>query len=134
MKSDKMRKDLQAAHDLAAEHHPLSYYKDVLHQFQEDLIEQEKARAAKAATPKGKKSKSAAAAAEDGDEDEDVEMADAADDDGTTPKEKKVKKRKAEDSAEVPLHHPCRAVHRRMLTLARRPPRDPTRSRSPKSS
>lgn len=97
MKSDKMRKDLQAAHDLAAAQHPLSHYKELLHQFQEDLIEQEKNKAAKAATPKSKKAKAT------DDEAEDVDMVDAGDEDDE-PKEKKAKKRKAEDSAEVCLY------------------------------
>ncbi|KAK1781119.1 hypothetical protein QBC45DRAFT_78409 [Copromyces sp. CBS 386.78] len=94
MKMDKMRKDLAAAHHLAAETHPLSFYKEVLQRFQEELIEQEKARAAKAAaTPKGKKSKAAVS------EDEDVEMADASDEQPQTDK-KKAKKRKAEEPVE----------------------------------
>jgi len=97
VKMDKMRKTLQAAHHLAAEHHPLSYYKEVLQNYQEELIEQEKAKAAKAATPKGKKSK---AVSED---DEDVEMEDAPEADETPAKAKKANnKRKAEDSAETP--------------------------------
>lgn len=91
---EKMRKPLQAAHQLAAENHPLSYYKEVLQNYQEELIEQEKAKAAKAATPKGKKSK---AASEDT---EDVEMEDAPAAE-TPAKDKKAKKRKAEDNAEV---------------------------------
>jgi siderophore synthetase component len=98
VKLDKMRKTLQAAHHLAAEQHPLSYYKEVLQNYQEELIQQEKAKAAKAATPKGKKSKAVS------EEDEDVEMEDAvAEGDETPIKDKKAKKRKAEDSAEVPL-------------------------------
>ncbi len=101
VKMDKMRKDLQAAHELAAQSHPLSYYKEVLQQFQEDLIEQERAKAAKAATPaKSKKSKAVV------EEDEDVEMADAAEDESPPAKEKKAKKRKAEDSAEVSWQQP----------------------------
>jgi hypothetical protein len=96
VKLDKMRKPLQAAHQLAAEQHPLSYYKEVLQNYQEELIEKEKAKAAKAATPKGKKSKAASQ------EDEDVEMEDAPDVE-TPAKDKKAKKRKAEDSAEVSL-------------------------------
>ncbi|SPQ19411.1 3bd56652-4e37-41c1-bed5-64768552086b [Thermothielavioides terrestris] len=95
VKLDKMRKPLQAAHQLAAEQHPLSYYKEVLQNYQEELIEKEKAKAAKAATPKGKKSKAASQ------EDEDVEMEDAPDVE-TPAKDKKAKKRKAEDSAETP--------------------------------
>ncbi|EAQ90892.1 hypothetical protein CHGG_02827 [Chaetomium globosum CBS 148.51] len=96
VKLDKMRKTLQAAHHLASENHPLSYYKEVLQNYQEELIEQEKAKAAKAATPKGKKSK---ALSED---DDDVDMEDAPDVDETPAKDKKAKKRKAEDSAETP--------------------------------
>lgn len=94
VKMDKMRKTLQAAHQLASENHPLSYYKEVLQNYQEELIEQEKAKAAKAATPKGKKTKAAS------EEDEDVDMEDAPDAE-TPAKDKKAKKRKAEDSAEV---------------------------------
>ncbi|KAK4192709.1 hypothetical protein QBC35DRAFT_200197 [Podospora australis] len=99
IKMDKMRKDLQAAHYLAAENHPLSYYKDLLQQYQEELIEKEKLKAAKAAaaaTPKAKKSKSAAPASDD-----DVEMEDAPEDESVT-KEKKAKKRKADEPAETP--------------------------------
>jgi hypothetical protein len=96
-KMDKMRKDLQAAHDLASENHPLDHYKGVLQQFQEDMIQQQKAKEAKAVTPT-KKKKTAKAEAEE----EDVEMAGAADnDDESEVKEKKLKKRKAEESAEV---------------------------------
>lgn len=96
VKLDKMRKTLQAAHHLASENHPLSYYKEVLQNYQEELIEQEKAKAAKAATPKGKKSKAVS------DDDDDVEMEDAPEVDETPAKDKKAKKRKAEDSAETP--------------------------------
>lgn len=110
VKLDKMRKTLQAAHQLAAENHPLSYYKEVLQNYQEELIEQEKAKAAKAATPKGKKSK---AASED---DEDVEMEDAPDAAQTPAKDKKAKKRKADDSAEVSLLK--RRREQFMLTVA----------------
>ncbi|KAK4128400.1 hypothetical protein N657DRAFT_564217 [Parathielavia appendiculata] len=96
VKMDKMRKTLQAAHRLAAENHPLSYYKEVLQNYQEELIEQEKAKAAKAATPKGKKSKAVS------EEDEDVDMEDAAEASETPAKDKKANKRKAEESAETP--------------------------------
>jgi hypothetical protein len=93
VKMDKMRKDLQEAHKLASQSHPLPYYKKVLQEFQENLIAQQKAKEAKAATPakKGKKKT---------DEDEDTEMADA-DEDGLEAKEKKSKKRKAEENVEV---------------------------------
>lgn len=98
VKMDKMRKDLQAAHKLASENHDLEYYKEVLQQYQEELLEQEQAKAAKAAakaaTPSKKKAQASA------DEDADVDMADA--DDAEAPaKEKKAKKRKAEENVEV---------------------------------
>ncbi|KAK4449481.1 PWWP domain-containing protein 2 [Podospora aff. communis PSN243] len=100
VKMDKMRKDLQVAYELASHNHPLSHYKELLQQYQEDLMEQEKAKEAKAAakaTPKGKKAKATV------DEDGDVDMDDAADEDDAAPKEKKsAKKRKAEDTAETP--------------------------------
>ncbi|KAI9172056.1 Origin recognition complex subunit 3 [Paramyrothecium foliicola] len=81
--TDKMRKDLRAAFDLAVEHHSLEYYKDILKKFEEDLAEA----AAAAATPKkSKKGKSKA------DDAEDMDVDDA--DDGAKPKSKK---RKAED-------------------------------------
>ncbi|KAH6626053.1 hypothetical protein B0J18DRAFT_130182 [Chaetomium sp. MPI-SDFR-AT-0129] len=97
VKVDKMKGALKGAHQLASENHPLSYYKEVLQNYQEELIEQEKAKAARAATPKGKKAKAASA-----DEDEDVEMEDAPEATETPAKGKKAKKRKAEDSAETP--------------------------------
>jgi len=95
VKLDKMKKSLQAAYKLAAENHPLSYYKELLQSYQEDLIQQEKAKAAKAAAPKGKKGKATS------EEDEDVEMEDAPSATETSAKDKKSKKRKAEDNAET---------------------------------
>ena len=122
VKLDKMRKTLQAAHHLASESHPLSYYKEVLQNYQEELIEQEKAKAAKAATPKGKKSK---AVSED---DEDIDMEDAPEVDETPAKDKKAKKRKAEDSAEVSVPNGALAPRTRANPCRRRSV--PTRSRS----
>ncbi len=107
VKMDKMRKTLQAAHHLAAESHPLSFYKEVLQNYQEELIEQEKAKAAKAATPKGKKSK---AISED---DEDIDMEDAPAVEETPAKDKKAKKRKAEESAEVSRAARASIIHHR---------------------
>lgn len=88
------KKALQAAYNLAAEQHPLSYYKNLLKSYQDDLIQQEKARAAKAATPKGKKK----AASE---EDEDVEMEDSPGAEETPAKD--TKKRKAGEGVDVSL-------------------------------
>ncbi|KID77269.1 PWWP domain-containing protein, partial [Metarhizium brunneum ARSEF 3297] len=89
--NDKMRKDLKAAYELAIEHHPVEYYKDILKSFQEELIAQEEARKEAAATPKkGKKGKSKAA------EEEDAEVVEP---DASA---KKSKKRKAEDEVATP--------------------------------
>ncbi|CAK7215280.1 hypothetical protein SCUCBS95973_002428 [Sporothrix curviconia] len=99
--NDKMRKDLQQAHHLAAENNSLDYYKDLLRQFQEEKEEAEEAKrqAAEAkrlaqATPK--KVKKAA-------KDEDVDMMDVPeDDDEAAVSTKKSKKRKAEDDVRTP--------------------------------
>lgn len=90
---DKMRKDLQEAHKLAAENNSLDHYKEVLQKYQEDLIEKQKAKEAKAHSTPAKKSKKAKV-----ENDEDVEMADAGEE---GPKDKKAKKRKADENAEV---------------------------------
>lgn len=93
--NSKMRKDLQAAHELAAENYDLDYYKGVLQQFQEELIEKQKAAEAKAAaasTPKASKKKAKVTA------DEDVEMEDVDDE----PSTKKDKKRKNPEDSEAP--------------------------------
>ncbi len=92
--NDKMRKDLQAAHELASHNHPLSFFKHVLQQFQEEL-EQAKAAQLVAQTTPSKKSKKTKAAAEE--EEEDVEMPDV-DEEEAAGKEKKPKKRKADDT------------------------------------
>ena len=96
VKMDKMRKDLQAAHRLASENHPLDHYKDLLQQYQEELIQRQKEKEAKAQSTPAKKSKKAKAP--EVEEDEDVDMADA---DEPETKDKKAKKRKAEENAEV---------------------------------
>ncbi|CAK7266297.1 hypothetical protein SEPCBS57363_002019 [Sporothrix epigloea] len=99
MINDKMRKDLQQAHYLAAENNSLEFYKELLRQFQEDKEEAEEAKrqAAEAkrmaqATPK--KSKKAAI-------DEDVDMMDVPDDENATASTKS-KKRKAEEDVRTP--------------------------------
>ncbi|KAL1898072.1 hypothetical protein Cpir12675_002091 [Ceratocystis pirilliformis] len=54
-KTEKMRKDLQAAFELASEGHPIEYYKDMLQQFQEEMVAAEEA-AKEAAEAKAKAS------------------------------------------------------------------------------
>lgn len=122
-----MRKDLKAAFELAIEHHPVDYYKDILKSFQEELIAQEEALREAAATPKkGKKGKNKAA------DEEDAEVPDA---DASA---KKSKKRKAEDevavSASFPANSPkiwgCAPTN--IFLSLDRPPNAPILSRSPR--
>jgi hypothetical protein len=101
--TDKMRKDLKAAFELAAEQNPIDHYKELLQMFEEELIAQEQAieearrakeaakeaKEAAAATPKkGKKGKGKA--------NDDEETAD-----GEGSSKPKSKKRKAEEDANV---------------------------------
>ncbi|KAI1488165.1 hypothetical protein F5X96DRAFT_105181 [Biscogniauxia mediterranea] len=91
----KMRKDLQSAHQLAAEQNDLDYYKNVLREFEEQRLAKLEAKNNKKKTPKkgGKASEAAA------DEDGDIEMADAEEggEGETSEKKSKSKKRKAEE-------------------------------------
>jgi hypothetical protein len=91
--TEKMRKDLKEAFLLAAESNSLEHYKDVLKQFQDELLAKQQA----AATPKKSKKGKAKAA------DEDVDMEDI---DDATAEKPKAKKRKAEDDVSVstPTH------------------------------
>ena len=89
-----MRKDLKSAFELAAEGNSVDHYKNMLREFQEDLLKRQQAEAAAAATPK--KSKKAKAA-----DDDDVEMADV----GESAKAKS-KKRKADEETSVSLIMP----------------------------
>lgn len=94
----KMRKDLQSAHLLAAEHNDLDYYKNVLREFEEQRLAQLEAKAAKTRTPKKKAAEPAV------DEDGDLEMVEAGEEDEDTAessKKKKTKKRKADDDHSV---------------------------------
>ncbi|KAH8602880.1 hypothetical protein B0O99DRAFT_14557 [Bisporella sp. PMI_857] len=111
--SDKMRKDLQAAHLLAAEQNDLDYFKDILANFMQakaaEAAEKEAAKAAKQASKEASKSKQRKSISKAVvDEDEDVEMEDAAEDqnsegDGASAeKPKKTKKRKADEDGAAP--------------------------------
>lgn len=110
------RKDLQAAHQLAAEKHDLDFFKDVLKNFMEARAAElaakeaakeaakaakEAAKAAKAAGQGKKQSKAKAATKKDGD----VEMTDAPTNgdeaEAAGDKPKKTKKRKAEEDGVV---------------------------------
>ncbi|EFX00969.1 pre-mRNA splicing factor [Grosmannia clavigera kw1407] len=94
--NDKMRKDLQHAHKLAAESNPLGYYKDMLRQYQEDLERAEEAKRQAQATPK----KTKKVAYKEGD----VDMLDVPmdDDEEAAAASKKAKKRKADDDTRTP--------------------------------
>ncbi|KAI5923274.1 hypothetical protein F4810DRAFT_213734 [Camillea tinctor] len=89
----KMRKDLQSAHQLAAEQNDLNYYKNVLREFEEQRLAKLEAKNNKKKTPKKGKAPEAI------DEDGDIEMADAEEggEDETSEKKSKSKKRKAEE-------------------------------------
>ena len=101
--NDKMRKDLQQAHHLAAENNSLDYYKDLLRQFEEEKeakaeAKRQAAEAKRLAQATPKKPKKAA-------KDEDVDMMDVPEDDdeeAATVSTKKNKKRKAEDDVRTP--------------------------------
>lgn len=101
--SQKMRKDLQAAHQLASQGNDLEYYKDVLRKFVEqreaellakrEAAEAKEAKAAKAKANKVKPQKTIS------DDDNDIEMADAeVDSEGASSVSKK---RKAEEEGNV---------------------------------
>ncbi|KAI0432952.1 hypothetical protein F5Y09DRAFT_113895 [Xylaria sp. FL1042] len=93
--TSKMRKDLQAAHVLAAEAHDLDYYKNVLREFEEQRLAKAEAKKSKVKTPK----KSSKAADDEGD----VDMEDPEDEAAEpTEKKSKSKKRKAEDESNTP--------------------------------
>ncbi|KAM0338933.1 hypothetical protein ACHAPU_011129 [Fusarium lateritium] len=87
--TEKMRKDLKEAFTLAAEGNSIDHYKEVLKQFQDELLAKQQA----AATPKKSKKGKAKAA------DEDVDMEDI---DDVAAEKPKTKKRKAEDEASTP--------------------------------
>ncbi|POR31840.1 PWWP domain-containing protein 3 [Tolypocladium paradoxum] len=92
--TEKMRKDLKAAFELAAEHNAVEHYKEILKNFQEEQLAQEQAKLEAAVTPK----KSTKGKGKPADEDEDADMEDA----DTAPKSTKSKKRKAEDDTSTP--------------------------------
>jgi len=111
-----MKKDLAAAHLLAAQNHDLDYYRDALRTFQDEKVawaaekaaEAEEKAIKKAATKAKPRSKSLSNTVVN--DDEDIEMADVtmdAESDGADTEEavvekpKKTKKRKAEDDAAV---------------------------------
>ncbi|KAF4587862.1 PWWP domain-containing protein [Ophiocordyceps camponoti-floridani] len=93
--TEKMRKDLRAAYELAAEHNDVDHYKEILQSFQEEQIAQEEARKQTVTLKRAKKGKGKAL---DDDDDLDIEMDDA----NVIPKSAKSKKRKAEDDTSTP--------------------------------
>lgn len=105
---DNMRKDLQEAHKLAAARHDLDYYKQVLRDYQDAILEQEQEKQEKAAAAAAEKEAKAAAALKRAnsvkakaekakvDEEGDVEMGEA--DESGEAADKKAKKRKADDA------------------------------------
>ncbi|KAF5003043.1 hypothetical protein FDECE_10389 [Fusarium decemcellulare] len=91
--AEKMRKDLKEAFTLASQDNPVEFYKDILKQFQEELIAQEEAKREAAATPrKSKKGKAKAV-------ENDLDMEDV---DDVVQEKTKSKKRKADDDVSTP--------------------------------
>lgn len=118
-----MRKDLHAAHVLAAEKHDLDYFKEILKSFMEARQAEAEAKEAAKAAKKASKAKRQSKVIED----VDVEMADApAEPDSETAelettsseKPKKSNKRKAEEDAAVSWNIPTTFLF--MLTAFRR--------------
>ncbi len=130
-----MRKDLAAAHQLAAERHDLDYFKEILKNFVEA---REAERAAKEAAKAEKKAKKAAAkkekktakVVEEGEDDEDIEMADAPGEvDSEEPgmaEAEEVNKKKRKSTADD-VSYPC-AQYQSPLTLLRSRSAIPSRS------
>ena len=127
-----MRKDLQLAHDLAASHYDLDHYKKILLEHEQQRIEAEEQKKAKAAAKAATPKKAAKKQSTEGDEVEDVDMADVEGDDEKADKKSKNKKRKAEGDAEV--NFPRRICTHVTLTMTTRLPPVQTQSRSPRSS
>jgi hypothetical protein len=134
-----MRKDLAAAHQLAAEQHDLPYFKEILKNFMEA---REAERAAKEAAKAEKKAKKAAAKKEkktpkvvEDDEEEDIDMADAPGEvDSEAPglaeaEPSKSKKRKSKHIAGDVSY--CLHPFQPMLNLLRPPSPIPSRSLDP---
>ncbi|KAB5563562.1 PWWP domain-containing protein [Coniochaeta sp. 2T2.1] len=109
----KANKQLQAAHKIIAQKHPLSFFKEILANHQEATLAEQQAlkeleeaemaekaakEAAKAQATPAKKSHKKKAKTDD----DDTEMPDAEDDEGSETAKKSSKKRKAEESAETP--------------------------------
>lgn len=111
-----MRKDLQAAHLLAAEQNDLDYYKNVLREFEEQRLANLEAKAAKARTPKKKAAERAA------DDDGDIDMEDVSEGAAVQASEKKskAKKRKVEEDQGVSsrLDQHCSEVHMFLTSCA----------------
>lgn len=108
-----MRKDLQSAYELASENHDLDFYKEVLQQFQEELVAKEEAQ-------KARKNKASMI------DEMDIESVDRA-----TPV-KKSKKRKADDDVAVSAPNTPSAATPTVLKLANQSAQTPQRSDSVK--
>jgi flagellar basal body rod protein FlgC len=136
--STTMRKDLAAAHELAAERHDLNYFKDILKNFMEA---RETERAAKEAAKAEKKAKKAAAkkekktakVVEEGEDDEDVDMADAPGEaDSEEPgmvEAEEVNKKKRKSTADDVSYSLC--IKQVNAEFAETPQRDPVKKPRP---
>lgn len=123
----KMRKDLAAAHHLAAEQNSLDHYKQVLIDFQEAKLAEQEAKAARARAKKEKSTKKSEPKVED----EDIDMPDADVQEGEESEGKKTtKKRKAEDEGAVSTNLTSTLVPETDFYFFVRPSSDLTPSRS----
>ncbi|RFU32042.1 hypothetical protein B7463_g4319, partial [Scytalidium lignicola] len=132
-----MRKDLLAAHKLAAEKHDLNYFKELLKNFEEQRQAELEAKEAAKAAKKSSKAKRKSKAGGDGEGEEDVEMPDApaepdsdgADEDG---KKTKNKKRKADEDPNTPQRSD--SVKKPKTTIKLNTPKSTNGVATPKSS
>jgi hypothetical protein len=129
----KMRKDLAAAHQLAAEQNSLEDYKRVLVEFQEAKLAEQEAKAARARAKKEKTTKKSEPKIVEEEEDVDMPDASAQESEGSE-KKKATKKRKAEEENAVGIPFPSLLECAFELTRINRLPSALTLSRSPRSN
>ncbi|KAH8815114.1 hypothetical protein F5884DRAFT_164774 [Xylogone sp. PMI_703] len=132
-----MRKDLLAAHKLAAEKHDLDYFKELLKNFEEQRLAELEAKEAAKAAKKSSKAKRKSKATADDEGDGDVDMPDiqaepdseGAEEDGKKPK---TKKRKADEEVNTPQK--TDSVKKPKTTIKLNTPKTTNGIATPKSS
>lgn len=125
----KMRKDLAAAHQLAAEQNSIDDYKRVLTEFQEAKLAEQEAKAARARAKKEKATKKS----EPKIEDDDVDMPDAsAQESEGSEKKKATKKRKAEEENAVSIPSAKALLRKNCTDPEQQPPQRSDSVKKPK--